>query len=249
MVHIRKAVMGDQEQVFALAEDFAMSFRPRLDAFTEAFSHLHQQDDALVLVAEESEQIIGYLLGFDHWTFFANGRVSWVEEVTVHQDHRGRNIGRDLMDGLRGVGVIAGIQAGSPGNPESGAVLSGAGLRRIRGLFPQTHSYGKLACKGPTMYTPTLEQVKTLLREQEGNMVPLYREINADLETPVSAFLKIARGPYSFLLESVEGGERQARYSFIGTEPYRVLKTGPVRTPAKLTRCCPSNRSCPHTDR
>ncbi len=77
------------------------------------------------------------------------------------------------------------------------------------------------------MYTPTLEQVKTLLREQEGNMVPLYREINADLETPVSAFLKIARGPYSFLLESVEGGERQARYSFIGTEPYRVLKTGP----------------------
>ena len=77
------------------------------------------------------------------------------------------------------------------------------------------------------MYTPTLEQVQALLREQEGNMVPLYREINADMETPVSAFLKIARGPYSFLLESVEGGERQARYSFIGTEPYRVLKTGP----------------------
>ena len=98
MVHIRKAVLGDQEQVFALAEDFAMSFRPRLDAFTEAFSHLFQQDDALILVAEESEQIIGYLLGFDHWTFFANGRVSWVEEVAVHQDHRGRNVGRDLMD-------------------------------------------------------------------------------------------------------------------------------------------------------
>ena len=58
-------------------------------------------------------------------------------------------------------------------------------------------------------------------------MVPIYRELNADLETPVSAYLKIARGPYSFLLESVEGGERQARYSFIGTEPYRVLKTGP----------------------
>ena len=58
-------------------------------------------------------------------------------------------------------------------------------------------------------------------------MVPIYRELNADLETPVSAYLKIAQGPYSFLLESVEGGERQARYSFIGTEPYRVLKTGP----------------------
>ncbi|MBI2304015.1 MAG: anthranilate synthase component I [Chloroflexi bacterium] len=48
----------------------------------------------------------------------------------------------------------------------------------------------------------------------------------ADLETPVSAFLKTSRGDYSFLLESVEGGERLARYSFIGTEPYLVLKTG-----------------------
>ena len=94
MVHIREAVLGDQRQVFSLAEDFAMSFRPRFSAFT----HLSQQDDALILVAEESEQIIGYLLGFDHWTFFANGRVSWVEEIAVHQDHRGRKIGRDLMD-------------------------------------------------------------------------------------------------------------------------------------------------------
>jgi anthranilate synthase component 1 len=46
----------------------------------------------------------------------------------------------------------------------------------------------------------------------------------ADLETPVTAYLKVARGPYSFLLESVEGGERLARYSFIGTEPRAVLR-------------------------
>lgn len=60
----------------------------------------------------------------------------------------------------------------------------------------------------------------------QGNLVPVYREINADLDTPVSAYLKIARPPYSFLLESVEGGERIARYSFIGTEPYEVITTG-----------------------
>ena len=71
------------------------------------------------------------------------------------------------------------------------------------------------------MYYPTLEEVKKY--GKEGNLVPVYREIVADLETPVSAFLKINRGGYSFLLESVEGGERLARYSFIGTEPYRVL--------------------------
>ncbi len=74
------------------------------------------------------------------------------------------------------------------------------------------------------MYYPDLEEVKKLTRH--GNLVPVYRELMADLETPVSAYLKIAHGDYSFLLESVEGGERLARYSFIGTEPSLVIKTG-----------------------
>ncbi|MFC2068902.1 anthranilate synthase component I [Chloroflexota bacterium] len=71
------------------------------------------------------------------------------------------------------------------------------------------------------MYYPTLEEVKK--RKNDGNLIPVYHDMIADLETPVSAFLKINRGGYSFLLESVEGGQRQARYSFIGTEPYRIL--------------------------
>jgi anthranilate synthase component 1 len=55
-------------------------------------------------------------------------------------------------------------------------------------------------------------------------LTPLWREIPADLETPVSAYLKLARKRYGFLLESVEGGERLARYSFVGTDPYMVLR-------------------------
>ena len=74
------------------------------------------------------------------------------------------------------------------------------------------------------MYQPTLEQVKGMTGQ--GNLVPVFQSINADLETPVSAYLKVAQGPYSFLLESVEGGERVGRYSFIGTDPYKVVKTG-----------------------
>jgi len=74
------------------------------------------------------------------------------------------------------------------------------------------------------MYYPKLEEVEKL--KSKGNLVPVHRELVADLETPVSAFMKINRGGNSFLLESVEGGERIARYSFIGTEPYKVLKTG-----------------------
>ena len=74
------------------------------------------------------------------------------------------------------------------------------------------------------MYYPTLDEVRQL--NKYGNLIPVYREIRADLETPVSAYLKIAHGKYSFLLESVEGGERLARYSFIGTEPSLILSTG-----------------------
>ena len=74
------------------------------------------------------------------------------------------------------------------------------------------------------MYYPPLNEVRQL--KKHGNLVPVYREIRADLDTPVSAYLKVASGNYSFLLESVEGGERLARYSFIGTEPSVVLKTG-----------------------
>jgi anthranilate synthase component 1 len=55
------------------------------------------------------------------------------------------------------------------------------------------------------------------------NLIPVYREILADLETPVSAFLKIHRGEHAFLLESVEGGEKWARYSILGTEPAFVF--------------------------
>src|SRR5215831_9555565 len=82
------------------------------------------------------------------------------------------------------------------------------------------------------MYYPTFDEVKRIREkeldastEQENKrpLLPLYRDILADMETPVSAYCKTARGPYSFLLESVAGGERIARYSFIGIDPYMVM--------------------------
>jgi anthranilate synthase component I len=60
----------------------------------------------------------------------------------------------------------------------------------------------------------------------QGTFVPVYKELMADLLTPVSAFLKIAEhADYAFLLESVEGGERVARYSFLGKDPFLVLRS------------------------
>ncbi len=60
---------------------------------------------------------------------------------------------------------------------------------------------------------------------KKANLVPVYREILADVDTPVSSFLKLGDLPYSYLLESVEGGEKIARYSFIGVSPSLIFKT------------------------
>ncbi len=65
----------------------------------------------------------------------------------------------------------------------------------------------------------------TRRRGVERFVIPVYKRLSADLLTPVSAFLTLRQGSrYSFLLESVEGGEKMARYSFLGKNPYRVVK-------------------------
>jgi len=75
----------------------------------------------------------------------------------------------------------------------------------------------------------TFDEFKELA--QRGTFVPVCKEIVADLLTPVSAFLKIAEhSDYAFLLESVEGGEQVARYSFLGKDPFLVLRARGGRT-------------------
>ena len=79
------------------------------------------------------------------------------------------------------------------------------------------------------MKQTTFEEFVDLARR--GTFVPVVKEIIADLLTPVSAFLKIAEhSDYAFLFESVEGGERVARYSFLGKDPFLVLKARGSRT-------------------
>jgi anthranilate synthase component I len=73
------------------------------------------------------------------------------------------------------------------------------------------------------MHLPTLTEFKE--KAKQGNLIPVYREILADMETPVSAFRKIDDGKYSFLLESVEGGEKWARYSFLGSRPEVIVRS------------------------
>lgn len=70
---------------------------------------------------------------------------------------------------------------------------------------------------------PSLEEVKKL--RAQGNVIPVYKSVIADFLTPVSAFLKLEKDrPHAFLLESVEGGETIARYSFLGCDPFLILR-------------------------
>jgi anthranilate synthase component 1 len=69
----------------------------------------------------------------------------------------------------------------------------------------------------------TPEQFESLAREGY-NRIPVTREILADLDTPLSTYLKLAKGPYSYLLESVHGGEKWGRYSIIGLPCETVLR-------------------------
>ncbi|MFQ5849467.1 MAG: anthranilate synthase component I [Candidatus Binatia bacterium] len=71
-------------------------------------------------------------------------------------------------------------------------------------------------------FQPSFHEFTRLARQ--GNLIPIYKELLMDLETPVSFFKRLKRDRYAFLLESVEGNERWARYSFLGTRPYLVFK-------------------------
>ena len=70
---------------------------------------------------------------------------------------------------------------------------------------------------------PSLDEIKKL--QSQGNVIPIYKSVIADFLTPVSAFLKLEKNrSHAFLLESIEGGERIARYSFLGVEPFLITR-------------------------
>ena len=107
-VRIRPATAADAGAVAGLAERLAQSFAFSRASFDAHYPALLAAGHARLLVAvtgaeaaagadAAGDECVGYMLGFEHLTFYANGRVAWVEEVFVHADLRGRGIGRALM--------------------------------------------------------------------------------------------------------------------------------------------------------
>ena len=110
---IRRADADDADAVADLAVGLAQSFTFSRLAFLRSYPALLAADDACLVLAVDGQERLGYLLGFEHLTFYANGPVAWVEEVFVRRQDRGCGAGRALMSAFeqwaatRGCALVA----------------------------------------------------------------------------------------------------------------------------------------------
>lgn len=118
---VRPATVGDAEAVRELAAGMAVSFTVERQAFLRSYATVLDEPDAHLLVVDAGPAVGGYLLGFEHPAFFANGPVGRVEEIAVREDVRRQHLGSLLMaafeDGVRARGgrlvALATTRAGS----------------------------------------------------------------------------------------------------------------------------------------
>jgi GNAT superfamily N-acetyltransferase len=94
---IRRATEDDADALFLLVQDFAVTFVPERSAFENSLLEILADADANLSVAVLENQVVGYCLGSDRYTFYANGRTSFVEELMVREDLRKRGVGRKLI--------------------------------------------------------------------------------------------------------------------------------------------------------
>jgi len=104
-LRVRPANDSDREAVLELATVMAVSFTVERGPFLRSFAAVLDAPSAHLLVIDSGSTVGGYLLGFEHPAFFANGSVAWIEEIAVRENLRRQNLGSRLMaafeDGVR----------------------------------------------------------------------------------------------------------------------------------------------------
>ncbi|MFD0676040.1 MULTISPECIES: GNAT family N-acetyltransferase [unclassified Paenibacillus] len=104
MVEYRKATLQDEQQMFVIANKLATSFVVNENDFKKIYSSLLEDGNVDIYVADIESKLIGYVLAFHHNTFYANGLVTWVEELYVEEEYRGIKIGKALMQLIENAG-------------------------------------------------------------------------------------------------------------------------------------------------
>ena len=123
MICVRRAAAGDQWAIFEMAKLLATSYEIGEVAFGVTFASLWAQANAHLLVAELNGDPVGYLLGYDHRCFYANGLVGWVEELYVSESARRLGIGNQLMLAFENT------------QRERGSCLVGLATRRAKAFY------------------------------------------------------------------------------------------------------------------
>ena len=97
LVQIRRAKLADELALFALVRQFPGAALPSNEAFATSLRLKLKDNDALVAVAALDDRLVGYIAGDAHETFYAGGKIAWVDEILVLESERRQGIGRALM--------------------------------------------------------------------------------------------------------------------------------------------------------
>jgi len=132
---IRQAEVGDADAVFALARALAITFPVDRPGFDRGFEAVAATPGAHLLVAETDGEVVAYLLGFVHPTFYANGPVAWVEELAVHETLRRRGVGARLMAAFEDRARTGGARLVALATTRAGAFYTAIGYARHAEYF------------------------------------------------------------------------------------------------------------------
>ncbi len=97
LLQIRRARVADELALFTLVKQFPTTTAPSTEAFAQSLRLKLKDADAFVAVAEIDTQLVGYIAGDAHETFYAGGKIAWVDEILVVANERRRGVGRALM--------------------------------------------------------------------------------------------------------------------------------------------------------
>jgi GNAT superfamily N-acetyltransferase len=98
LLKVRRATVADEFELYALVRGFPAPAPPSREVFADALRRKLRDPDGFVAVAESGGHLVGYVAGDAHETFYAGGKVAWVDEILVTEDSRRQGVGRALMD-------------------------------------------------------------------------------------------------------------------------------------------------------